>query len=254
MLIYIEYGKEFYDYSGYDFNSLSVLLLAGAFACLAKYQTDKRDFELGARVYFENVGWTEVARHEIGKCSKCALSNRPERSHLGCKDAYFKMLDLAAIEKDPVPAPEIKSPVCSKCGNVCTIHASGESLMTVGMPDYKALSDCCNATIIQEIKYAQTLPALGTKYDSGKLRPSLIPPEVIRAVVEVMTYGANKYSADNWKQVEPERYIDALWRHYIAWKTGEKNDAESGLSHAAHFATNALFLLWFELEKVEVSE
>lgn len=89
----------------------------------------------------------------------------------------------------------------------------------------------------------------GIKFDSGKSRPGLIPAECIGAIAEVMTYGANKYAPDNWKHVEPERYIDALWRHYIAWRTGEANDTESSLSHAAHFATNALFLLWFEIEK-----
>jgi len=30
---------------------------------------------------------------------------------------------------------------------------------------------------------------------------------------------------------------------------GQKHDAESGLLHAAHMATNALFILWFEIQK-----
>ena len=50
----------------------------------------------------------------------------------------------------------------------------------------------------------------GMKHDSGKIRPGLIPAECLKAVAEVMTYGANKYAPDNWKQVSPERYIDAL--------------------------------------------
>lgn len=98
------------------------------------------------------------------------------------------------------------------------------------------------------------MPKEGLKYDAGKFRPGLIPPECIKAIAEIMTYGANKYAPDNWKQVEPERYIDALWRHYIAWQTGEQKDAESSYSHAAHFATNALFLLWFEIEKEKAKD
>jgi len=91
-------------------------------------------------------------------------------------------------------------------------------------------------------------PAQGQKFDSEKIRPGLIPPECLKAIAEIMTFGADKYSADNWKLVDPDKYVDALWRHYIAWKTGEDKDAESGLAHVAHFATNAVFLLWFEIE------
>lgn len=98
---------------------------------------------------------------------------------------------------------------------------------------------------------SEKVPEEGTKHDKGKIRPGLIPPNVIEAIAEVLTYGAEKYSPDNWKQVEPERYNDALWRHYIAWKKGEEKDSESNLFHAAHFATNALFLLYFELVKKE---
>lgn len=90
---------------------------------------------------------------------------------------------------------------------------------------------------------------IGIKRDSGKLRPGLFPVECFEEISKVLTFGANKYAPDNWKKVSPDRYIDAMWRHYIAWQTGEERDSESGLSHAAHFATNAVFLLWFELEK-----
>ena len=94
-----------------------------------------------------------------------------------------------------------------------------------------------------------TEPTEGLKFDSGKLRPGLFPVECFEEISKVLTYGANKYAPDNWKKVAPDRYIDAMWRHYIAWRTGEERDSESGLSHAAHFATNAVFLLYFELEK-----
>ena len=101
------------------------------------------------------------------------------------------------------------------------------------------------------LNYITTAPAkpIGIKHDAGKLRPGLFPVECFEEISKVLTFGANKYAPDNWKHIDPERYIDALWRHYIAWQTGEERDSESGLSHAAHFATNAVFLLYFELEK-----
>ena len=87
----------------------------------------------------------------------------------------------------------------------------------------------------------------GLKFDSGKPRWSLLMQGCCRAllgVVNVLTFGAKKYSADSWRQVEngEERYRDALYRHLNAIESGEVIDPESGESHWAHVATNALFL------------
>ena len=53
----------------------------------------------------------------------------------------------------------------------------------------------------------------GKKYDTGKLRMDLIPPEAERALAAVLTMGAEKYGPNNWRGVEPERYEAALRRH-----------------------------------------
>lgn len=84
------------------------------------------------------------------------------------------------------------------------------------------------------------------KFDSGKLRYGLIPPEATKALAEVLTYGAKKYKPNNWKNGEPDRYVDALYRHLEAWRAGESHDDESGLPHLSHALTNVAFLLWFE--------
>lgn len=87
------------------------------------------------------------------------------------------------------------------------------------------------------------------KFDSGKLRYGLIPPEATKALAEVLTYGAKKYKPNNWQQVDdPTRYVDALYRHLEAWRAGEKHDKESGLLHLAHALTNIAFLIHFESE------
>ena len=84
------------------------------------------------------------------------------------------------------------------------------------------------------------------KFDNGKLRYGLIPPEATKALAEVLTYGAKKYKPDNWKQGEPARYMDALYRHLEAYRSGELTDSESGLSHLSHAITNIAFLIYFE--------
>ena len=86
----------------------------------------------------------------------------------------------------------------------------------------------------------------GMKYDDNKPRWGLMPRGVLTQVVQVLTYGAKKYSDDNWMKVEPPRYYDALMRHVDAWRNGEKLDEESGCHHLAHAACCVLFLLWFE--------
>lgn len=87
----------------------------------------------------------------------------------------------------------------------------------------------------------------GVKFDQDKPRWSLLPQGVIAAVVRVLTFGAKKYSPDNWKKIEPVRYEDAAMRHFDAWRNGEKRDPETGESHLAHAVCCLLFLLWFDL-------
>lgn len=88
----------------------------------------------------------------------------------------------------------------------------------------------------------------GAKLDSGKNRLGLVLGDFASAlwsVGEVGTFGANKYTDSGWKSVEnaQQRYLDALLRHLLKNKMGETHDPDSGLSHSAHIAWNALALL-----------
>lgn len=88
----------------------------------------------------------------------------------------------------------------------------------------------------------------GLKFDTGKLQYSLIPPETTKALAEVLTFGATKYGPNNWQIVEDgnKRYLDALFRHLEAYRSGEEIDPESGLHHLAHALTNVAFLHYLE--------
>lgn len=89
------------------------------------------------------------------------------------------------------------------------------------------------------------------KHDAGKPRWSLLPWRALAQVVLVLEFGARKYAPGGWMTVPDaeQRYRDALIRHLVAEMDGEERDPESGLLHAAHTACNALFLLWFALQR-----
>lgn len=91
----------------------------------------------------------------------------------------------------------------------------------------------------------------GLKYDTGKLRYSLIPPVALAAIAKVLTFGADKYAPNSWQTVEnaEERYLDALMRHIEAYRDGVHLDSESGISHLSHAACNIAFLLHFEKQR-----
>ena len=85
------------------------------------------------------------------------------------------------------------------------------------------------------------------KADSGKPRPTLVPASLVNAVTAVREFGCKKYhDPDNWRRVEPQRYRDALYRHWLAYLSGEITDPESGLPHLHHMACNLAFLIEME--------
>lgn len=91
---------------------------------------------------------------------------------------------------------------------------------------------------------------MGLKYDDGKLLVTLVQPEFVEGVAEVLTFGAKKYEPNSWQTVEDgrRRYEDALYRHWLAYLKGEEVDVESGLSHLKHIACNTMFLLHLNKE------
>ena len=93
----------------------------------------------------------------------------------------------------------------------------------------------------------------GSKFDSGKLRYGLLPERALKEVVQVLTIGAKKYSAGNWRYVEDskERYFDALQRHVWEWKIGEMIDDEYNTHHLAHAICCLMFLLDNEIKLKE---
>lgn len=92
--------------------------------------------------------------------------------------------------------------------------------------------------------------AIETKV-KGKNTPDirLVPIGIIQAIRATRLYGIQKYKdPDNWRTVEPQRYRDAAYRHWLAYLKGEYTDPESGLPHLWHLACNIAFLIEMEGE------
>ena len=95
------------------------------------------------------------------------------------------------------------------------------------------------------------------KHDSGKARFDLLVPEFLEDMANVMTMGARKYSENTWQSVPDgkSRYTAALYRHINAWQQRpEVVDEDSGLSHLAHVAVNAMFLYWLQQHREDKTE
>lgn len=86
------------------------------------------------------------------------------------------------------------------------------------------------------------------KRDAGKPRPTLVPPKIIWAITKTREFGCKKYSdPDNWKKVEPQRYRDAAYRHWLAYlENVDSIDEESGLPSLWHLLTDIGFLVVLE--------
>ena len=92
-------------------------------------------------------------------------------------------------------------------------------------------------------------PAQEAKADAGKPRLTLVPMQIVFDIAKVREFGNAKYgSSDNWKRVEPERYREAAFRHFLKYIDDPLGvDEESGLPHRFHLECNLAFLA--EMEK-----
>lgn len=85
----------------------------------------------------------------------------------------------------------------------------------------------------------------GLKFDQDKPRTDLLDAEALEELAQVLTFGAQKYSAENWRKgISFRRLLAAALRHIFAIMRGEDRDPETGLKHAAHAMCCMMFLIW----------
>lgn len=128
------------------------------------------------------------------------------------------------------------------------------------------------------------------RYNKGKLKWSLVSWKALAPLVEVLMYGAHKYSvwtdktgreitgaditpeqakegvsngsfkmkatgANNWRTGLPVTEVyESLQRHLCSFIEGEDNDDESKLSHLGHAFCNLMFISWILLFKPEFDD
>jgi len=90
---------------------------------------------------------------------------------------------------------------------------------------------------------------------SNKLEYHPLQWKAIKAVARIIQFAKRKYgNVNSWRERDEgsyNRYLDALQRHMIAHINGELIDPESGETHLAHCAWNALALAEFAEEDIE---
>jgi hypothetical protein len=85
----------------------------------------------------------------------------------------------------------------------------------------------------------------GIRENSGKPKWSLVPQSALLPMVDVLTFGANKYAPFNWqKGLSIVETCESLKRHLDAFMEGEDFDKESLQHHIGHIQCNALFISW----------
>lgn len=93
----------------------------------------------------------------------------------------------------------------------------------------------------------------GVKNDLKKVRWDLIPSDALEEVAKVLSYGAHKYAERNWERgISWHRCFRAIMNHAWYWWRGQTKDPETGYSHMAHVACNALFLTAYELRDMKI--
>lgn len=86
------------------------------------------------------------------------------------------------------------------------------------------------------------------KFDAGKPRLDLVSGDFLRALGQVLGFGAEKYGAWTWARGKDwSKDYASVQRHLTLWHDGEDLDPESGLPHLAHAATDVMFLLVSQL-------
>lgn len=91
-------------------------------------------------------------------------------------------------------------------------------------------------------------PSEGLRFDEGKTRLDLLPPEWPWALAEVLTAGIPAHGERNWeKGMAWHKVAGPILRHFFKWLAGAKMDPETGCHHLAHVAWNALALMSYEI-------
>lgn len=98
-------------------------------------------------------------------------------------------------------------------------------------------------------------PEKADRYNAGKVRLELLDTFAMGEIAKVMTKGAEKYEANNWRK--GDSFMDCLGsleRHIAAFKRGEDYDPDLGTLHLANAGCNIMFLLNWSKYRTEFDD
>lgn len=96
---------------------------------------------------------------------------------------------------------------------------------------------------------------LADRYNGGKPQWSLVDFDALLPLVQVLEFGAKKYSKHNWKKGLPyTQIVDSMQRHITAILKGEDIDPESNLPHIGHVLCNAMFLSYMQQYRTDLDD
>ena len=100
-----------------------------------------------------------------------------------------------------------------------------------------------NEKDVKHYKEANFKQPEGIKYDNEKPKMDLLDADALLGLAKVLTFGAQKYAAHNWRNgINYSRVSAALHRHLAALQRGEDIDPESGLPHIDHLGCCWMFM------------
>lgn len=103
-----------------------------------------------------------------------------------------------------------------------------------------------NDRVVANLKPIET--GDGKRKDAGKIGGFyLIPVGPLREMARLYKIGAAKYTPRGWEAgMEWSRIVDPLFRHLLAWMTGETHDPVDGQHHLAAVAWACFALMEYE--------
>lgn len=91
----------------------------------------------------------------------------------------------------------------------------------------------------------------GLRYNRGKTKLELIPPEWVYALGLVLTRGSMKYAIRNWERgMAWSICVGCTARHLFCFVCGERYDKETGCHHLAMAAWNCLALMSYDVRGI----
>lgn len=192
----------------------------------------------------------EIAIQKLSSCPKCSVqyADRKDKITL-CSMCEKQEAEDEMPEYQPVDLTKyVVTPESEVICIVCR-QASYDRSGVCGVPG------CVNTSakkrideLNDQIRDYFFKPAV--KHDGDKnFGYSLLPWEAVDELAKLYAFGANKYTANNWRNGSGLGYLrcfNAMFRHLVAWIGGSDMDSETGLHPLASVAFYCFAVIYYE--------